>query len=114
VRRDERVPLEALPGFLKHASEIEPLRQILAGTRAILYFGGAGDTGLTRGIVTAGAGLTFWRALGATVVRWYDRKGFHRLRPDLLAYIHRAVSDYRAQTQRQAQTREEVGRFPQA
>ncbi len=103
------VPLEALPGFLKIVSEIEPLRQILAGTRAILYFGAAGDAGLARGVVAAGAGLIFWLALGATVVRWYDRKGLHRIRPDLLAYIHRAVSDYRAQTQPQAQTREEVG-----
>lgn len=103
------VPLEALPGYLKLASEIEPLRQILAGTRAILYFGAAGNAGLTRGIVTAGAGLIFWLALGTTVVRWYDRKGLHRLRPDLLAYIHRAVSDYRAQTQPQAQAREELG-----
>jgi YhgE/Pip-like protein len=103
------VPLEALPNFLKLASEIEPFRQILDGTRAILYFGAAGDAGLTRGIVTAGAGLIFWLALGVIVVRWYDRKGLHRLRPDLLAYIHRAVSDYRAQTQPPAQAREEVG-----
>jgi YhgE/Pip-like protein len=103
------VPLEALPGFLKLASEIEPFRQILDGTRAILYFGAAGDAGLTRGIVTATAGLIFWLALGVTVVRWYDRKGLHRLRPDLLAYIHRAVSDYRTQTQPPVQTQEEVG-----
>jgi uncharacterized protein DUF3533 len=108
------VPLQALPGFLKLVSEIEPLRQILDGTRAILYFGAAGGAGLTRGIVTAGAGLIFWLALGATVVRWYDRKGFHRLRPDVLAYVHQAVSDYRAQTQPPVQTRDEVGRSRQA
>ncbi len=108
------VPLEALPGFLKLVSEIEPFRQILDGTRAILYFGAAGDAGLTRGIVTAGAGLIFWLALGATVVRWYDRRGLHRLRPDLLAYIHRAVTDYRAQTQPRTQTPEAVGRSPHA
>jgi Protein of unknown function (DUF3533) len=108
------VPVQALPGFLKLLSEIEPLRQILAGVRSILYFGAAGDAGLTRGIVTAGVGLIFWLALGATVVRWYDRKGFHRLRPDLLAYVHQAASDYRAQTQPQARTPEEVARSPQA
>jgi uncharacterized phage infection (PIP) family protein YhgE len=100
------VPLEALPGVFKFVSEIEPLRQILAGTRAILYFGAAGDAGLTRGVVAAGAGLIFWLVLGATVVRWYDRKGLHRLRPDLLAYAHHAVSDYHAQTQREARAQD--------
>jgi len=104
------VPVQALPGFLKLLSEIEPLRQILDGVRSILYFGASGEAGLTRGIVTAGVGLIFWLALGVTVVRWYDRKGLHRLGPDLLAYVHQAVSDYRAQTQPQAQTPEEAGR----
>ncbi len=32
------VPLQALPSSLKLVSQIEPLRQILAGTRSILYF----------------------------------------------------------------------------
>ena len=58
----------------------------------------------------AAAGLIFWLALGATVVRWYDRKGFNRLAPDLLAYVHQAVSDYRAQTQPQDRTQDQVGR----
>ena len=75
------VPLQALPGALKLVSQIEPFRQILSGTRSILYFNAAGDAGLTRGIITATAGLIFWLALGTTVVRWYDRKGLHRLTP---------------------------------
>ena len=33
------VPLQALPGGLRWLAGIEPLRQILDGTRAILYFG---------------------------------------------------------------------------
>jgi ABC-type multidrug transport system permease subunit len=32
------VPLQALPGALRWLAQIEPLRQILDGTRAILYF----------------------------------------------------------------------------
>jgi YhgE/Pip-like protein len=98
------VPLQALPGSLKLVSEIEPLRQILAGTRSILYFNAAGSAGLTRGLIAATAGLIFWVALGATVVRWYDRKGLHRLRPDLLAYVQQSVAAYRAQAEPQSPT----------
>jgi YhgE/Pip-like protein len=97
------VPIQALPNPLKLVSQIEPLRQILSGTRAILYFGAAGNAGLTRGIITATAGLIFWLALGATVVKWYDRKGFHRIQPDLLAYIQQAVAAYPAQKEPQPQ-----------
>ena len=32
------VPSQALPGFFRVAGEVEPLRQLLGGTRAILYF----------------------------------------------------------------------------
>jgi Protein of unknown function (DUF3533) len=91
------VPIQALPGPLKLVSQIEPLRQILSGTRSILYFNAAGNAGLTRGIIAAAAGLIFWLALGATVVRWYDRKGLQRLQPDLIDYVQRSVSAYRAQ-----------------
>lgn len=93
------VPLQALPGALKLVSQIEPLRQILAGTRSILYYGAAGDAGLTRGIIAASAGLVFWLVLGTIVVRWYDRRGLHRLTPDLLAHVNQQVSAYREQAQ---------------
>ncbi len=108
------VPLQALPGSLKVVSEIEPLRQILAGTRSILYFNAAGNAGLTRGLITATAGLIFWLALGAGVVRWYDRKGLHRLRPDLLAYVQQSVSAYRAQAQPQPAPPAGAGQAPEA
>jgi YhgE/Pip-like protein len=91
------VPLEALPGFLRGLSYFEPLRQVLAGTRSILYFGAQGVAGLTRGTVAAAAGLAFWLVLGTAVVRWYDRKGLYRLSPDLLAYVTKSVEGYRAQ-----------------
>ncbi|WP_026240023.1 YhgE/Pip domain-containing protein [Parafrankia discariae] len=91
------VPIEALPGFFRLLSEAEPLRQILAGDRAILYFGAQADAGLTRGLVAAVIGLFCWLAAGTLIVRWYDRRALHRLTPELLAYVDRAVQDYRPQ-----------------
>lgn len=108
------VPIQALPSPLKLVSQIEPLRQILAGTRSILYFNAAGNAGLTRGLIAATAGLIFWVVLGAIVVRWYDRKGLHRLHPDLLAYVHQSVSAYQAQAQPQSQARAEADQAPDA
>jgi YhgE/Pip-like protein len=90
------VPVEALPGFLRTLSYVEPLRQVLAGTRSILYFDAQGVAGLTRGTVAAAAGLVFWLVVGAVVVRWYDRKGMYRLRPEVLAHVNQAVEDFRA------------------
>lgn len=86
------VPLQALPAPLHLLSQIEPLRQILAGTRAILYYGAAGDAGLTRGLIAALAGLIIWLAAGTAITTFYDRKGFYRMRPDVLAYVHRAIN----------------------
>jgi hypothetical protein len=90
------VPIEALPGFLHLLSYAEPLRQVLAGTRSILYFDAQGVAGLTRGTVAAAAGLLFWLVLGAVVVRWYDRKRLYRLQPDILAHVNQSVQEYRA------------------
>jgi YhgE/Pip-like protein len=104
------VPVQALPGALKLVSQIEPLRQILSGTRSILYFNSAGNAGLTRGIITAAAGLIFWLALGTTVVRWYDRKGLQRLTPDLIDYVQRSITAYQAQAEPQPQPVEQPAR----
>jgi YhgE/Pip-like protein len=90
------VPVEALPAFLRTLSYVEPLRQVLAGTRSILYFDAQGVAGLTRGTVAAASGLVFWLVVGGGVVRWYDRKGLYRLRPEVLAHVSKAVQDYRA------------------
>ena len=89
------VPLEALPGFLRPLSSVEPLRQVLAGTRSIMYFGAQADAGLTRGTLAAALGLIFWLALGTAIVRWYDRKHLYRLHPDLLAQVSKSVQDYK-------------------
>jgi YhgE/Pip-like protein len=91
------VPVEALPGFLHALSYAEPLRQVLAGTRSILYFDAQGVAGLTRGTVAAAAGLLFWLVLGTIVVRWYDRKRLYRLHPDVMAQVNQSVQQYKAQ-----------------
>ena len=69
------VPLQALPGVLRWLAGIEPLRQILAGTQAILYFDAQADAGLARAVTAATLGLVIWLIAGAVVVKWYDRKG---------------------------------------
>ncbi len=92
------VPLQALPGVLKFLAEFEPLRQIVGGTRSILYFDARGAAGLTRAFILTAIGLGFWLALGAAVTNWYDRKGFHRVAPAKLDYIDDAVRGYRDQT----------------
>ena len=90
------VPVQALPGPLRYISPIDPLREILAGTRSILYFNARADAGLTGGVVAAGLGLVFWLVLGTAVVRWYDRRGFERLSPELLTHIGESIAQYRA------------------
>jgi YhgE/Pip-like protein len=85
------VPSEALPGFFRFVGNVEPLRQLLGGTRAILYFDARGDAGLTRAVIVIAAELVFWLAVGLIVTAWYDRKRLYRLAPDLLAYVEQAV-----------------------
>ena len=91
------VPLEALPQPLRALSYVEPLRQVLAGTRSIMFFDAQGVAGLTRGTVAAGAGLVIWLVLGAVVVTWYDRRRLYRLDPDVLDHVTKAAQEYRAQ-----------------
>ena len=91
------VPVQALPGFLRALSSIEPLRQILAGVQSIMYFGARGDAGLTRGTLAAALGLLLWLAIGTATVKWYDRKHLYRLQPDLLAYVSKSIQDYKTQ-----------------
>jgi YhgE/Pip-like protein len=73
------VPLQALSGFFRFLANFEPLRQVLDGVRAILYFDGSGEAGLTRALVASSIGLVFWLAVGAAVTIWYDRRGLDRL-----------------------------------
>jgi YhgE/Pip-like protein len=89
------VPIEALPPVLRFLSYFEPLRQVLAGTRSILYFGARADAGLARGTLEASGGLVLWLILGTVVVIWYDRKGLYRIQPDLLAYVNKSFESYK-------------------
>jgi ABC-type polysaccharide/polyol phosphate export permease len=91
------VPLQALPAVLRWLAQIDPLRQILDGTRAIMYFDAQADAGLTRAVTYAVLGLVFWLIAGAVMVRWYDRKGYNRMDPELLGYVAGSVQQYRAQ-----------------
>jgi YhgE/Pip-like protein len=92
------VPLQALSGFYRFVANFEPLRQILGGVRAILYFNAAGDAGLNRGLVLTAGGLVFWVIVGAGTTTWYDRKGLSRMRPELLEYVQRSALGFKQQT----------------
>jgi YhgE/Pip-like protein len=93
------IPLEALAGFYKFVANFEPLRQILSGVRAILYFNSALSAGLSRALILTAVGLVFWVVIGVVVTNWYDRRGFDRLRPEVLAYTYSAVRTYKEQRQ---------------
>jgi uncharacterized phage infection (PIP) family protein YhgE len=85
------VPIQALPGVFNVVGHVEPLRQVLTGTRAILYFEARGDAGLTHSLVTVAAELVFWALLGLGIASWYDRRKPDRITPDLLRYVERAI-----------------------
>ncbi len=88
------IPLQALPTGLRFVALFEPLRQVLDGVRAILYFGAAGDAGLTRGVVLTSIGLVFWVVVGVVVTTWYDRRGLDRLPAALLEYVQQSARVY--------------------
>ena len=91
------IPLEALPGPLRFVANFEPLRQVLDGVRSILYFGAAGDAGLTRGLVLTASGLLFWLVVGFAVTRWYDHRGLDRIEPSVLEFVTRSAAAYAEQ-----------------
>jgi YhgE/Pip-like protein len=85
------VPVEALPGVFQWFAHIEPLRQVLRGTRAVMYFGAQGDAGLNHSLLMIGCELASWGLLGLAITTIYDRKGLYRLTPDLWAFINRTI-----------------------
>lgn len=86
-----RLALEAVPGFFGAVGHVEPLRQVLLGTRAIMYFGARGDAGLTHSLILIACELAFWALLGLAVTSWYDHKRLYRLAPDIFGPISRAI-----------------------
>jgi len=85
------VPIEALPGFFATVGHVEPLRNTLLGTRAIMYFGARGDAGLATSVTVLACEVLFWAAVGIAATRWYDHRGLDRISPDLIGYINRTV-----------------------
>ena len=88
------IPLQALPSFFRFVANFEPLRQVLDGVRAILYFNAAGNAGLTRGLVLTASGLVLWVVVGVAVTTWYDRRGLDRLAPEILEFAQRSARSY--------------------
>jgi YhgE/Pip-like protein len=99
------IPIQALPGVFKIVGHVEPLRQVLDGTRAILYFGARGDAGLTHSLTVIALELVFWALVGLGVVSWYDHRKLHRISPDALSFVERAI-DQRIAERGQAQASE--------
>jgi YhgE/Pip-like protein len=85
------VPIQALPGVFRVVGRVEPLRLILYGCRSILYFGARSDAGLGHSVVIIAAELLVWLAVGLAITTWYDRRKLHRLAPEVISFIERAV-----------------------
>jgi YhgE/Pip-like protein len=88
------VPVQAVPSFYRFVSNFEPLRQILGGVRAIVYFNAQGPAGLDHAWLMTGIGFVVWLVLGLGVTISYDKRGLDRIQADLLTYINRATDDY--------------------
>jgi hypothetical protein len=97
------VPLEALSGFFRFVANFEPLRQILDGVRAILYFDAQGPAGLNRAWIATAVGLVFWLTLGILVTTFYDRRGLYRMPPELMKRLGHAVREYQEDVQASAE-----------
>jgi YhgE/Pip-like protein len=73
------VPLQAAPSFFTFLAKFEPMHQVFLGTRALLYFDGHADAGLSHALILTAIGLVIGLLIGVVVTMVYDRKGFHRL-----------------------------------
>jgi YhgE/Pip-like protein len=85
------VPVEALPGVFKAVAHVEPLRQVLLGTRAIMYFDARGDAGLRHSLILIGSELAFWMIIGFGVTTWYDHRKLYRIGADLFPLLTKAI-----------------------
>ena len=73
------VPLQAAPQFFGWLANFEPMHQVFLGTRALLYFDGQADAGLSRALIMTTIGLLTGLLLGAVITYLYDRRGSHRI-----------------------------------
>jgi uncharacterized phage infection (PIP) family protein YhgE len=79
------VPLQAAPAFFGWLAKFEPMHQVFLGARALLYFDGRADAGLSQSLELTAIGLMIGLLLGGIVTRIYDRRGYHRFPPGLVA-----------------------------
>lgn len=75
------IPLEATPAFYRFLGIFEPMHQLSAGVRAILYFDARADAGLARGWIMIAVGTVLALLFGFAMTRYYDRRGLHRFTP---------------------------------
>lgn len=73
------VPLEAMPSFVGLLAKFEPMLQVFLGARALLYFDGRADAGLSQAVTMTAIGLLIGLLLGAIVTRVYDKRASYRV-----------------------------------
>jgi uncharacterized phage infection (PIP) family protein YhgE len=73
------VPLEASPQFFGWLAKFEPMHQVFLGARALLYFDGQADAGLSQSMTMTAIGLVIGLLLGGVITYIYDRRGYHRI-----------------------------------
>ena len=73
------IPLEAAPSFFGWLAKFEPMHQVFLGARALLYFDGRADAGLSHALVMTAIGLAIGLLIGGLVTRFYDRRGLRRI-----------------------------------
>lgn len=72
------VPIEATPHFFRWLATFEPMHQIYAGTRSILYLDGSWETGLGRGVTASLIAVVAGLLVGFITTRFFDARGFTR------------------------------------
>ena len=73
------IPLEAAPRVFTWLAKFEPMHQVFLGARALLYFDGRADAGLSHALTMTAIGLVIGLLIGGIVTRVYDRRGLRRI-----------------------------------
>ncbi len=73
------IPLEATPRWIADLAVFEPMHQIYLAVRAILFFDGRLEAGLSQGLWMTLLGLAIGLVLGAVATHTYDLRGLYRL-----------------------------------
>jgi hypothetical protein len=77
------VPLAATPAFFRWLSEFEPFRAVVDGVRALLYFSGNADAGLTEAWARVAIGGVVGILLGVMITSLYGRVQMFTRQPRL-------------------------------